>query len=183
MLSVNNLSIHFGGRYLFDNVSFSINPTDRIGLIGRNGTGKSTLLKIIAELENPEDGRISKPNDFTIGYLPQEGIVNTDKNLWDEAALALAELKVLENQIKELTDEIASRKDYNSKEFTGLIQKLSEYNERYNLLGGHTIEANIEKILIGLGFERNDFYRLVGEFSGGWQMRLELAKILLSRPN
>ena len=183
MLSVNNLSIHFAGRYLFDNVSFTLNPKERVGLIGRNGTGKSTLLRIITGLESSEEGSISKPNDMTIGYLPQEGMVSSDKNIFDETKDALAEIIQLEKQINKLTSEISERTDYESKEYLNAVKKLSDANERYDILGGHSIEAEIEKILIGLGFDRNEFDKNVNEFSGGWQMRIELAKILLQKPD
>lgn len=183
MINVNNLSIHFAGNYLFDNVSFTINPKDRIGLIGRNGTGKSTLIKLITGLEQAEEGNISKPNSVTLGYLPQEGMLNSDKNIYDEAKDALDEIKYLSENIKKLTEELGSREDYESNEYEKLVSKLSEANDRYNILGGHSIDAEIEKILIGLGFKREDFGKLVKEFSGGWQMRIELAKILLRRPD
>ena len=183
MLQVSNLSIHFGGRYLFDSVSYSINTNDRIGLIGRNGTGKTTMLRILCNLESSENGTVSHPNEYTIGYLPQEGIVNSDKTVAGETATALSELRSLEELVTVLTTEISSRTDYESKEYHKLIERLTEANDHYKILGGHSSEADIEKILLGLGFRREDLTRPVKHFSGGWQMRIELAKILVRRPN
>lgn len=183
MISLSNISIHYTGHYLFDNVSFTVNAEDRIGLIGRNGTGKTTLLKIIAGLERPEEGNVNLPNDFTIGYLPQEDVIESDKTVFDETKNALSEIIDLEDNIKKISDEIASREDYNSNDYINLVQKLSEANDRYEFLGGHSIEADIEQILLGLGFERKDFSRDLKEFSGGWRMRVELAKILIKRPD
>jgi ATP-binding cassette subfamily F protein 3 len=182
MLSVSNISIHFTGQYLFDNVSFTVNRNDRIGLIGRNGTGKTTLLRIIAGLEQPESGLVSIPNDFHIGYLPQEGIVESDKTVFAETKTALVEIRQLEKDIKRINEEILSRTDYESAEYINLVQKLSEANDRYKHLGGHSIEQDIEQVLTGLGFERSEFSRHLKEFSGGWQMRVELAKILITKP-
>jgi len=183
MVSVNNLSIHFGGRYLFDNVSFNINPKDRIGLIGRNGTGKSTLLKILSGLEQQENGIVSKPRDFEIGYLPQEGIIISKKNIYDETKSALKNILDIDTTIKKLIHEIENRTDYNSKEYLNLIHELDEANQHFKIAGGMNLDEEIEKILTGLGFLREEFYRPVNEFSGGWQMRIELAKILLRNPN
>ncbi|MGA2297500.1 MAG: ribosomal protection-like ABC-F family protein [FCB group bacterium] len=183
MLIISNLSIHFANRYLFDNISFSVNAKDKIGLIGRNGTGKTTLLKILVGLEFPEEGTVTKPKEYKTGYLPQEGILNSTRSIFEEASLALIELKNLENSIKEVSKEISERKDFESKEFQKLIQKLTELNERYHILGGHSIESEIEYVLTGLGFKREEFGKPMNEFSGGWQMRVELAKILLSKPD
>ncbi len=183
MVSVNQLTISFGSRYLFKSVSFNINQDDRIGLVGRNGTGKTTLLKLIAGIEEAEKGQITKPKDFTVGYLPQEGVIETDKTVFTETMSALAEIIDLRKEIKELTHKIETRNDYESKEYLNLIDRLNEANEQYKLLGGHSAEAEVEKILLGLGFEREEFYKLCNEFSGGWQMRIELAKILLRKPD
>ncbi len=183
MLSVTNISIHFTGQYLFDNISFTVNKNDRIGLIGKNGTGKTTLLKIIAGLETPESGIVSMPNDFRIGYLPQEGIVGSHKSVFEETKTALVEIRQLEADIKHYNNEIESRTDYESDAYLGIVQKLSEANDRYKYLGGHTVEQDIEQILIGLGFDRTEFGRSLKEFSGGWQMRVELAKILITKPD
>ncbi len=183
MLAVNNLTISFGGRYLFDGICFNVNPEDRIGLIGRNGTGKSTLLKLIAGLEQPEEGTISKPNDFIVGYLPQEGIVISDKTVFDEAKSALGHILDLDRHIVKLTDEMSNRTDYDSSEYAKLIDRVHNANEQYQIIGGLTIEAQVEIVLLGLGFSRTDFYRNVTELSGGWQMRIELAKLLLRKPD
>lgn len=183
MIAVNNLSVHFGGDYLFDSLNFSINPKDCIGLIGRNGTGKTTLIKILAGLDFPEEGIITKPNDMTIGYLPQEGHIESDKNVFDETKSSLTEIIRLESEIKRITDIIANWDVAHSDEYIKLLKNLADSNERFHLLGGNSIEAEIEKVLRGLGFEISDLTRKVDEFSGGWQMRIELAKILLRKPD
>jgi ATP-binding cassette subfamily F protein 3 len=179
MLNIQNVSINFAGRYLFDNVSFSVGENDRIGLIGRNGTGKSTMLKIIYGLESPETGKISIPNKYKIGYLPQEIKTDSTKSIFEEAESALDEFKKLEEEIEGYTKELETRTDYESDEYMKIIERLSEASDVFHHLGGQSIEAEIEKVLIGLGFERSDFTRGMDEFSGGWQMRVHLAKILL----
>ncbi len=183
MLSVNNLSIHFSGHYLFDKISFNLENSSRVGLIGRNGTGKTTLLKIIFGLEQPEEGTVSKPGDYKIGYLPQEGIVESDKNVFDEVKAALNEIHNLEQLINSLSDKIANRSDYSTNEYNKLLEQFSDASERFKILGGSSIDAEIEKVLSGLGFDPAEFTRSVSEFSGGWQMRIELAKILLNKPD
>lgn len=183
MLSVSNLSIHFGGYYLFDNISFLITRADRIGLVGKNGAGKSTLLKILAGVQQPEEGVIARPNGYTIGYLPQDGITASGKTVYNEAATAFSELLDLEASIRTLTAEIAERTDYDSAEYTALLDKLAEANDHFARFGGLTMQADIERTLTGLGFAGGDMQRLTDEFSGGWQMRIELAKILLRRPD
>ncbi len=183
MIAVNNLSVHFGGKYLFDNISFSINPKDCIGLIGRNGTGKTTLIKILTGMDYAEDGTITKPNAMTFGYLPQEGAIETDKNVFQETKSALVEIEQLERDIHNITEELPRRTDTDSDDYHKLLKKLADCNERFHYLGGDTVEANVEKILKGLGFEASDLTRSVDEFSGGWQMRIELAKILLRKPD
>ena len=179
MLTLTNISIHFGGRYLFDNISIAVGESDRIGLIGRNGTGKSTLLKLIMGLESAESGKISKPNNYKIGYLPQEIKTDSTKTIFQETESALDDLKRLEREINEYTRELEVRTDYESDAYMRIIEKLTEASEHFHLMGGQTVEAEIEKVLIGLGFDRTDFTRGMNEFSGGWQMRVELAKILL----
>ncbi|MEJ5244313.1 MAG: ABC-F family ATP-binding cassette domain-containing protein [Bacteroidota bacterium] len=183
MLQVNNLSIQFNGNYLFDNVSFIIRPTDKIGLIGRNGTGKSTLFKIIAGLQEPEKGTVSKPNDYRIGYLPQEMDIHSSMSVFDETKSALTEIQELEKLVDNLTIEIAEYSNHQSVEYLKKIEKLSAANERLKILGAFSIDAEIEKVLLGLGFSQNDLQRPLSSFSGGWQMRVELAKILLTKPN
>ncbi|MBM2816836.1 MAG: glycosyl transferase family 2 [Ignavibacteria bacterium] len=183
MVNLQNITVHFAGRYLFEEVSFAVGKADKIGLIGRNGTGKTTLLRIIAGESEPESGTVSTPNDFTIGYLPQEGGFDSTNLLFDEAASALDQIKNLEAEIETLTEQIGSRTDYDSKEYKNLLDKLTESNDRFRMLGGASAESEIERILLGLGFERTDFYRPMNEFSGGWQMRLELSKLLLRQPD
>jgi ATP-binding cassette, subfamily F, member 3 len=181
MLNLTNISIHFAGRYLFDNVSVAVGENDRIGLIGRNGTGKSTLLKLIVGLESPESGKISKPNGYKIGYLPQEIKTDSTKSIFEEAESALDDLKRLETEINDYSRELEERTDYETDEYMNIIEKLTEASEIYHHFGGQSSEAEIEKVLIGLGFDRTDFARGMNEFSGGWQMRVELAKILLNQ--
>ncbi len=182
MISINNLSIHFTGTDLFNSVSFLINDRDRIGLTGKNGSGKTTLLNIIAGNLRPQEGEVIIPSSTSIGYLPQEMNTKTDETIYNEAIKAFSETLKLEKQIRKLTDEIASRTDYESKEYEKLIHNLTDANERFHLIGGQTMQADIEKVLSGLGFKKEDFQRPVKEFSSGWQMRVELAKILLRRP-
>jgi ATP-binding cassette subfamily F protein 3 len=181
MLNIQNVSIHFAGRYLFDNVSIAVGDDDRIGLIGRNGTGKSTMLKIIYGLETPESGKVSLPNGYKIGYLPQEIKTDSTKSIYEEAESAMEDLKKLEDDINGYTRELEERTDYESDEYMKIIENLTEASEVFHHLGGGSIEAEVTKVLIGLGFEPEDFDRGMDEFSGGWQMRVHLAKILLNR--
>ncbi len=183
MISVSNLSVHFVGRYLFDGISFTINQRDKIGLVGKNGAGKSTLLKILAGNLEGESGGVYAAGEVTIGYLPQDIVTTGGRSVYEEAATAFAETKRLEHRINELSDEIAAREDYESEDYHKLIEELSDSTERFKLVGGHSMEADIERVLTGLGFEHDDMARDTGEFSGGWQMRVELAKILLQRPS
>ncbi len=183
MVSVQNISIHFSGTYIFKNVSFLVNDKDRIGLVGKNGAGKSTLLKIICGLMEAEKGEIASPNGSTFGYLPQDKISNSNLSVIDEARQAFAEINRLAEIRDKIGTQLAERTDYESEEYLGLIQKLNETEEKFNLLGGNSAEGDLEKILMGLGFERKDFLQPVRTFSGGWQMRVELAKLLLQRPN
>ena len=181
MLNISNVSIHFAGRYLFDNVSIAVGENDRIGLIGRNGSGKSTMLKLIYGLESPESGKIAMPNGYKIGYLPQEIQTDSTRSIYDEAESAMDDLKKLEDDINRFSRELEERTDYESDEYMKIIENLTEASEVYHHMGGQSIEAEVEKVLIGLGFERSDFSRGMNEFSGGWQMRVHLAKILLTR--
>lgn len=183
MVSINEISVHFGGRTLFEEISFLINKTDRIGLAGRNGAGKSTMLKIIAGEQNPDSGEVTKPNNCTIGYLPQDMTHQPGKTVFDETASAFSEVQALEKKIAHVNEQIATRTDYESDEYMQLIHDLHDFSERMNHLGGYSLHADIENTLLGLGFERSDFNRLTDEFSGGWRMRIELAKLLLRKPD
>jgi ATP-binding cassette, subfamily F, member 3 len=184
MISINNLSIHFTGTSLFDDVSFVVADRDRVGLVGKNGAGKTTLMRIIAGMQEPEKGNVIIPAGTTIGFLPQEiTFTNSGKTVIDEAMTAFSEALKLEENIKKLTAEIASRTDFESEAYYKLLHKLTDANERFHLLGGQNMQGESEKVLLGLGFLHSDFLRQVSEFSGGWQMRVELAKILLQKPN
>ena len=183
MISLDNLTISYGGWTLFDSISFMINPKDRIGLVGKNGAGKTTLMRVITGEQQPTEGAVSINSECTIGYLPQQMRVADTTTLVDETAKAFDEVLRIEAEIERLTAEIASRTDYESEEYEGLIHRLSMANDRYHILGGDTRDADIERTLLGLGFKRTDFERPTREFSGGWRMRIELAKLLLKRPS
>ncbi len=183
MISVENISISFGAFELFSGVTFVINPKDRIGLVGKNGAGKTTLLKILAKKEKTSTGNITYQKSETIGYLPQQMKFSSNKTVWDEVQEAFARLLSLEKEIKQLNHELVERTDYESSAYLKLTEELAEKTEQYHLLGGTNRDAESEKILLGLGFQPKDFHRPCKEFSGGWRMRIELAKILLSRPN
>ncbi|MFI3248812.1 MAG: ABC-F family ATP-binding cassette domain-containing protein [Rikenellaceae bacterium] len=183
MISLDNLTVSYGGWTLFDGISFLINPKDRIGLVGRNGAGKSTLFKIIIGEQNPTSGGVSQNGDCTIGYLPQQMRVADTTTLVMETGKAFAEVNRIEEQIERYTIEISERTDYESDSYQDLIHKLTDAQDRFHILGGDTREADIEKTLLGLGFKRTDFERGTSEFSGGWRMRIELAKLLLRRPS
>ena len=183
MISLDNLSVSYGGWTLFDSISFMINPKDRIGLVGKNGAGKTTLLRIITGEQQPTEGAVSINSECTIGYLPQQMRVADTTTLVDETAKAFDEVIRIEREIERLTEEIGARTDYESEEYATLIHRLNEANDRYHILGGDTREADIERTLLGLGFKRSDFQRPTREFSGGWRMRIELAKLLLRRPS
>ena len=183
MISVDNVSVSYGGWTLFDGISFLVNPKDRIGLVGKNGAGKTTLLRLIIGEQQPTEGAITRNGDCTVGYLPQQMKVADTTTLIDETATAFAEVLAIEAEIEQLTAEIAMREDYESEEYAALLQRLNEANDHYHILGGETRDADIEKTLLGLGFRREDFGRPTSEFSGGWRMRIELAKLLLRRPS
>lgn len=183
MVSINNISVHFTGTYIFDDVSFLVNDRDRIGLVGKNGAGKTTLLNIIAGEMEPEKGSVSFPSAQTVGYLKQEMNPNSPRNVLDEAKQAFKEHLALDTEIKKLTGEISTRTDFHSDDYLKLVTRLNDANDRFALLGGHKMDENTERILMGLGFERKDFVRPLKEFSSGWQMRVELAKILLRMPD
>ncbi len=183
MVSVNQLTVDFGGFRLFEDITFNINLRDRIGLTGKNGAGKSTLLKIVAGHQFPTAGTVSMPKGFTIGYLPQHMNHDNSRTVYDEVEQAFGELKSLQEEIEYLNGQLATRTDYESEAYLSVIHKVTEKHERYDLLGGANYQGKIETTLKGLGFERSDFTRNCGEFSGGWRMRVELAKILLSHPD
>ncbi len=183
MISVNNLTVSFGGWDLFRDITFMINPKDRIGLVGKNGAGKSTLLKVLTGEQPPSSGTVSIPEGCTLGYLAQQMKVADGRTVAEEAATAFAEVNALEAEIASLTGQLSERTDYESDAYATLIHRLNEANDRYRILGGDNREAEIEKTLLGLGFERKDFGRQTSEFSGGWRMRIELAKLLLRRPS
>jgi len=183
MISINNLSVAFGGEPLFDHISFIINDKDRIGLTGKNGAGKSTILKIIKGFHKPDEGEVILPDGFTVGYLPQEMETRSQRTVIEEAKTAFHELIELEKKLHEYEQEIAARDDYESKSYQRLLRNHGETLERYHLSGGQAVQVDIEKVITGLGFEREDMTRKLTEFSSGWQMRVEIAKILLQRPN
>ena len=183
MISLDNLTVSYGGWTLFDNISFLINPKDRIGLVGRNGAGKTTLLRLITGEQAPTSGAVTINGDCTIGYLPQTMRVHDTTTLVEETGKAFEEVLRLEAEIEQMTGEIATREDYESEAYADLLHRLNEAQEMYQLLGGETRDADIEKTLLGLGFKRSDFGRPTAEFSGGWRMRIELAKLLLRRPS
>jgi ATP-binding cassette, subfamily F, member 3 len=183
MISVNNLSVHFGGTALFDHVSFIINDKDRIGLVGKNGAGKSTLLKIIKNIQLPDEGDVVTPDGFRIGYLPQEFFTKSTKSVFDEAMTAFDEVITLQSEIRRMESDLHQRTDFESKSYHDLIKKHHESYERFAIIGGQAVHVNVEKTLRGLGFEDSDFTRQLNQFSSGWQMRVELAKILLQQPD
>ncbi|MCX7743302.1 MAG: ABC-F family ATP-binding cassette domain-containing protein [Flavobacteriales bacterium] len=183
MIGVSNLSVVFGGKPLFENISFLINRDDRIGLTGRNGAGKSTLLKIIKGLQKPTNGEVSIPRDATIGYLPQEFHNTSQLTVKEETRKAFEKVIALEKKIAIIQEELTRRTDYDSDSYMQLIEQMNDAQHHFQVLGGYEMEEKMERILKGLGFETSDFNRNVNEFSGGWQMRIELAKILLQQPD
>jgi ATP-binding cassette subfamily F protein 3 len=183
LVSLDNITVSFGGFTLIDNVSIMINSRDRIGLVGKNGAGKSTLLKILMRLQNPSSGMVSCPAGISTGYLPQQMPHYDHLTVFEEVMKAFDILQNIEKRIFSLTEDLSKYSDYNSEEYLKTIEKLNEANDLYNIHGGENREAGIEQTLLGLGFQRADFYRNTNEFSGGWRMRIELAKILLRRPD
>lgn len=183
MISIDGVCIRFGAFVLFDRVSFQVNPGDRIGLVGRNGAGKTTILNLIAGKQEPDEGRVVKTAMKTVGYLPQQMKHRKGKTLYRETLDAFSHVIALKKRISAITAELGERSDFESPAYLSLIQELSNVNEQFELEGGHTIHADVEQTLIGLGFEKKDMDRPVHEFSGGWRMRVELAKILLRRPD
>ncbi len=183
MISTDNVTVRFGSFVLFEGISFQVNPGDRIGLVGRNGAGKTTLLNLIAGIQHPDEGKVVRTPGKTVGYLPQQMRHSRGKTLYLEALDAFSYLLGLKKKIDQITGELAERTDYESASYLGLIQELATANEQYEIEGGHAIHADVEQTLTGLGFDRADMDRPVHEFSGGWRMRVELAKILLRRPD
>ena len=183
MISIDHLSVEFSAKPLFSDVSFVINDRDRIALVGKNGAGKSTMLKILCGLQKPTSGEVSVPATTTIGYLPQVMKIADDTTVREEARKAFADTTALQQRLKDMENEMAERTDYESDDYNALVERFTEEHERFIMMGGSNYEAEMERTLIGLGFERTDFDRPTKEFSGGWRMRIELAKILLKKPD
>lgn len=183
MVSVNDLTMEFSSRPIFSDVSFVINKTDKIGLAGKNGAGKSTMMKIIAGLQQPTSGTVSKPSEVTIGYLPQQMKLADDTSIINEARKAFAHIDEHKARLDDLNNQLATRTDYESDSYARLIEDIEYLNDRLQMEGADNMEAEVEKTLMGLGFNREDFDRPTSEFSGGWRMRVELAKILLQKPD
>jgi ATP-binding cassette subfamily F protein 3 len=183
MISVDNLKVEFSARPLFENVSFVINDRDRIALVGKNGAGKSTMLKILSGLQTPTSGTVAIPNDTVVGYLPQVMKLQDDTTVREEAHKAFSSIAALEAKVKSLETQIAERTDYESDEYMALVERYTNEHERFLMMGAESRDAEMERTLIGLGFLRSDFDRPTREFSGGWRMRIELAKILLMKPD
>lgn len=183
MISIESLTVEFGGKPLFDNISYVINKKDRIALVGKNGAGKSTMLKIIAGLQRPTSGNVAIPKDLTIGYLPQQMRHTDVRTVQQEAELAFSHIREMEESVARINQALLDRTDYESDEYRRLIEQFSYLNEQLQLAGASNFQAEIEKTLLGLGFNRTDLDRPTAEFSGGWRMRIELAKLLLQRPD
>ena len=183
MISINNLSVEFSAKSLFDNINYVINKKDKIALVGKNGAGKSTMLKIIAGLQRPTSGSVSVPAEITIGYLPQQMVLNDTLTVIEEVRQAFSHIDEMHRRLDELNNQLAERTDYESVEYQNLIDKMTTLTERIAIEESENCEAEMEKTLVGLGFNRTDFNRHTSEFSGGWRMRIELAKLLLTRPD
>ncbi len=183
MISVDGLTVEFGGTTLFENISFQVNEKDRIALMGKNGAGKSTLLKILAGERQPNRGSVSAPKGSVIAYLPQHLMTEDHRTVFEEASLAFKELFEMENEIERMNKELAERTDYESDSYMELIEKVSTLSEKFYSIEETNYEADVEKILLGLGFQREDFNKPTNQFSGGWRMRIELAKLLLRKPD
>lgn len=183
MISVEGLTVEFSGSTLFENISFQVNEKDRIALMGKNGAGKSTLLKILAGVQQPTRGSVSAPKGTVIAYLPQHLMTEDHRTVFEEASLAFAELFAMEKEIERMNEELATRTDYESDSYMELIEQVSALSEKYYSIEETNYEADVEKTLLGLGFVREDFDKPTKEFSGGWRMRIELAKILLRKPD
>ncbi len=183
MISVESIAVEFGGTTLFDNISFQVNEKDRIALMGKNGAGKSTLLKILAGVRPPTRGKVVVPKDCTIAYLPQHLMTEDGRTVFEEASQAFAHLKEMEAEIESLNQELATRTDYESDEYMALIEKVATMSEKFYTIDMTHFEEDVEKALLGMGFRREDFDKPTSEFSGGWRMRIELAKLLLQNPD
>jgi ATP-binding cassette subfamily F protein 3 len=183
MIAADGLAVEFGGTTLFKDVTFVVNEKDRIALMGKNGAGKSTLLKILAGARQPSAGRVSAPKDAVIAYLPQHLMTENSRSVFEEASLAFSHIHDMERRIQEINDELGVRTDYESDEYSRLIEEVSTLSEKFYTIEDINYDAEVEKILLGLGFVREDFTRPTGDFSGGWRMRIELAKILLRKPD
>ena len=183
MISIDGLTVEFGGSTLFADISFVINENDRIALMGKNGAGKSTLLKILAGVREPTRGKVSAPKDTVIAYLPQHLMTEDGKTVFEETAQAFAHLHQMEAEINRINKELETRTDYESDEYMQLIEQVSTLSEKFYSIEEINYDADIEKTLLGLGFKREDFTRQTSEFSGGWRMRIELAKLLLQKPD
>ncbi|MFZ9505200.1 MAG: ABC-F family ATP-binding cassette domain-containing protein, partial [Cyclobacteriaceae bacterium] len=183
MIAVDGVGVEFSGTTLFSNITFNINETDRIALMGKNGAGKSTLLKILAGVSKPTYGKVSAPKDAVIAYLPQHLLTKDDSTVFEEAAKAFSKILGMKARMEELNKELETRTDYESDAYAKIIEEVSELSEKYYSVEEINYDAEVEKTLMGLGFERSDFNRPTTEFSGGWRMRIELAKILLQKPD
>ena len=183
MISVDALTVEFGGAALFSDVSFVINEKDRIALMGKNGAGKSTLLKIIAGVRTPSKGKVSAPKEAVIAYLPQHLMTEDGRTVFEETSQAFSHLFEIEQEIEALNKELTERTDYDSDSYYELIEKVSTLSEKFYAIDMTNYEADVEKILLGLGFKREDFNQPTNNFSGGWRMRIELAKLLLRNPD
>ena len=183
MISVEGLRVEFGVKPLFSDASFVVNDRDRIALVGKNGAGKSTLLKILCGQQRPTSGTVSIPNETTVGYLPQVMVLQDDTTVREEVQKAFANIRAMAERVEQLNRQLAERTDYESDSYLSLVEQFTQEHERYMMMGAENYEAEIERTLVGLGFQRTDFDRPTSEFSGGWRMRIELAKILLQRPD
>ena len=183
MISVDGLTVEFGGTTLFSDISFQINEKDRIALMGKNGAGKSTLLKILAGVRQPTRGKVTAPKDCVVAYLPQHLMTEDGRTVFEEASQAFAHLREMEAEIERMNGELATRTDYESDSYMELIEKVAAMSEKFYAIDMTHFEEDVEKALLGLGFQREDFDRPTSDFSGGWRMRIELAKLLLQNPD